>query len=227
MRSVHEVTRSSLGLAAAGIALGASLACPAALASTTGRAVTLGANLLVNPGAEAGAGATSDAVVPVLGWTGAGGFTVEQYGWLGVGSDDADLTPTTPGPAARGKNYFCVGSYSPIATGTQVVSLGGLKNTSAYRATLKGWLGGFDGQDDNAVVTAYLLGPTGRQLGSFHIGPALSAARGGLTSQVQRSAAKTLPAGVASIKVVMTMTRVSGNFNDGNADNLSLVLTKA
>jgi len=48
--------------------------------------------------------------------------------------------------------------------------------------------------------------------------------RGGLTSFLFRAATNPVPSGTRQIKLLLTMTRQSGSYNDGYADNLSLVL---
>ena len=57
-----------------------------------------GQNLLLNPGAEAGPGTSSDSVVKVPDWKQTGGFTAAQYSWSG-----GDISVTSPGPSARGR----------------------------------------------------------------------------------------------------------------------------
>ena len=59
-----------------------------------------GRNLILNPGAEAGPGTSSDSVVKVPDWKQTGGFTAADYSWSG-----GDISATSPGPSA-GQELF-------------------------------------------------------------------------------------------------------------------------
>src|SRR5690348_5925064 len=68
-------------------------------------AVTLGANAIVNPGAESNTGSStgSDVILPT-GWTASGKPTIVKYGAPG-----GFPLATSPGPTTRGKNFFAGG----------------------------------------------------------------------------------------------------------------------
>src|SRR2546425_9955415 len=69
-------------------------------------AVTLGTNVIVNPGAEANVGATTrTGVVHPSGWTFNHNATAVKYGSAG-GVPSA----TRPGPSTRGNNFFAGGA---------------------------------------------------------------------------------------------------------------------
>ena len=176
-----------------------------------------GRNLIANPGAESGKGTADDGVVPVPGWKGKGGFTAAQYAWSG-----GDVNATSPGPSGRGKNYFYGGPASAVSTGTQTVTLSG---AAGHKATLSGWIGGYDSQGDSARLTVTFLGSSGQSLGTLVIGPVTQAQRAGASELLLKTAAATVPAGTASATVVLKMVRAAGSDNDGMADNLSLVLS--
>ena len=93
--------------------------------------------------------------------------------------------------------------------------------------TLSGWLGGWEGQDDNAVLRVTFKDAAGATLGSGSIGPVLAAERNSVTSLVSKTTSGTVPAKTRRVEVVLEMTRTSGSYNDGYADNLSLVLGTA
>ncbi len=90
--------------------------------------------------------------------------------------------------------------------------------------TLSGFLGGFDGQDDNMTVTALFLNGSSISLGMLTIGPVTEPDRDGATTLLFRSISGAVPEGTRSIIVQMDATRFEGSYDDGYADNLSLVM---
>jgi hypothetical protein len=193
-------------------------------AAASANATVPSGNLLSNGDAEAGAcNAGSGSVASVPGWTTTGGFTVTCYGGSG-------FQPTPVSTAIGGGNQYFFGGNQPTSTATQTVDVSGDAteiDAGGVIATLSGYLGGFDGQDDNMVVTATFLDGSDGQLGdAFQIGPVLAADRSSTTTLLARSASAAVPAGTRSIQVVQTATRTSGSDNDGSADNLALALNQ-
>ena len=204
--------------------------------TSPGSAAACGANLITNPGAEAGRGTMANTVLPVPGWTTTGGFTAAAYSW-----SDGDLSPTTPGPSDRGKNYFYGGPSSATSTGTQLITLPDRVSTAKATYTLSGWVGGFSNQGDNATLfvtwensAGQPLVATRRGVGGFpggllvsaQVGPVTLAQRdGGTTELLSRQVSGPVPAAAHLAKVVLVMQRTGGTDNDGLADNLSLVLS--
>ncbi len=180
-------------------------------------------NLIVNSDAEAGGlGPTSNTVVAVPGWTTTSTFTIHQYG------DSNYMLYTDPGPSNRGNNFFYGGPGGTPSTGTQNIGVtggAGLINTGNVSFALSGWFGGYDGQDDNAVLTASFLDANNILLGSSSIGGVSSSDRNGASGLLFRASNGSVPVGTQNINVLLTMTRLQGSDNDGYADNLSLVLT--
>lgn len=178
-------------------------------------------NLLQNPGAEAGAGAAVDsAVVPVPGWTTTGSFTAVVYGIPG-------FPLASEGAPVGGANFFAGGPGASFSTATQVVDVSasaGQIDAGQLQTTLSGYLGGFQQQEDSAVVTATFQAADRHSLGSVSIGPVTATNRGGSTLLMPRSAGAAVPDLTRVIQVVITARRSSGVYNDGYADNLSLVL---
>ncbi|MBI4893569.1 MAG: hypothetical protein HY821_23315, partial [Acidobacteria bacterium] len=181
-----------------------------------------GDNLIVNGDAEKGEatpGCLGSATIP--GWTTDGIVSVCAYG------------PTTiaigaPGPANRGKNYFA-GAAGPSSVLSQTIDLTGSAtqiDTGSQAFTLSGWLGGYEVQDDAAKVTATFLGAGGNSLGSAWIGPVLAADRNSTTSLILKSASGTVPSGTRSVRIELLFTRAQGSYNDGYADNHSLILPR-
>lgn len=185
--------------------------------------VAFGANLIVNGDAEAGPG-TPDAMKPVTeipGWTTTGRYDVVVYGARG------DVPAVNdPGPTDRGKNFFTGGFNDAVSTATQLIDVSSQAAAIDAGATyaLSGWVGGYATQSDGAVVAIQLVAANGRGLGQAQIGPVTPSDRGSRTSLLQRSATGDVPRGTRKIIVTVTMTRRDGAYNDGYADNLSLVL---
>src|SRR5581483_5699010 len=150
-----------------------------------------GPNLIVNGDAEAGPGAPDDAsVVPVPGWSTEGNFTATQYSLPG------SPTPSDPGPADRGVNYFIGGPSNSASRAVQVVDVSGRAaaiDGGGVTFTLSGYLGGYGSQGDSAVLTATFRDASGTPLGSAAIGPVTPAERSGQTGLLQRTASGSVP----------------------------------
>ena len=182
-------------------------------------------NIILNPGAEAGPGSADGSTVPVPHWTvkKGGVFTAVQYGASG-----GFPAKTDPGPKSRGVNFFAGGNggKANAQTATQTDSLKSFAGVIAAGATftLAGYLGGFDGQTDNATVTVTWEDSTGATLGTATIGPVTEGARHGNTGLLSKSLMGTVPAGSATALVTIKCVRHSGAYDDGYADNLSLTI---
>ena len=187
-------------------------------------AFVTGVNLIVNGNAEAGTGsATGNNDVAVPGFTTAGNFTVVKYD-IGGGFPAS----TDAGPTSRGANFFAGGQSNASSSATQVIDISGGAVTidgGGVTFALSGFLGGFSTQGDNAVLTATFLG--GSALGTAGIGPVTAANRGNNTGLLFRDTTGRVPVGTRSISLTLQMTRTDGSYNDGYADDLSLVLTAA
>ncbi len=204
------------------------LACSAALAFSAvpaaSFATTLGSNLIVNGNAEADTGSNNgDQIGPVTGFTSTGQFTVVQYGASGGFPQPAD-----PGPADRGNNFFAGGPTAALSTGSQLIQVGDASaaiDSGKVAYDLSAWLGGFATQDDNAVLSLSFLDTDAAQLGTASLGPVTEPDRGGNTGLLSRDLMGLVPIGTRSIDVTLTLTRDEGSYDDGYADNLSLVLS--
>ena len=182
-----------------------------------------GTNLIVNGDAESGAATPSGTTVePVPGWNTAAGFTAVQYADTG-----GFPSLTDPGPAVRGSNFFAGGPDNSFSEATQSVDVSALSaafSSGLTPFTLSGYIGGFAGQDDNAVFRANFLDSNGVNLGSAQIGPVSAGDRENQTGLLFRSANGMVPAGTSSVFLDLQMTRLQGSYNDGYADNLSFTL---
>lgn len=180
-------------------------------------------NLIVNPDGELGAGSTNGDVLAVPGWTATGNFTVVQYGASGG-------FPTTldPGPSNRGNNFFAGGpsnSFSSASQKLDVTFASATINEGEARFMLSGWLGGWLNHPDQTILQAHFLDGGGNDLGMASIGPVSNTDRNNSTEFQFRSVDGIVPIGTESVNLVLNMTRFAGSYNDGYADNLSLVLT--
>jgi hypothetical protein len=184
---------------------------------------SLGKNLIINGDAEAGSGSASgNDVEPIPGWLTSSNFTVVQYG--------APAFPDSAVSAAigGGANFFAGGPDNSFSSATtQAVDVSALASgidAGADTITLSGDLGGFDGQDDDMTVTALFLNAAHVSLGTLVIGPVTEPDRDGVTTLLFRSISGAVPEGTRSIVIQMDATRFEGSYNDGYADNLSLVM---
>jgi hypothetical protein len=186
-------------------------------------AAIFGTNLIVNGDAEAGAGSASgNDLVAVPGWDLLGDFTVVRYGAPNFpgGSD--------PGVSVGGTNFFAGGPSNGSSAAQQTIDLSsaGLQiDTGTTAFDLSGYLGGFSSQGDNARITLTFfdsgLSPTGLQT---VLGPVSNTDRGNLTGLLFRETTGFIPVGARSVEVQLSAVRQAGSYNDGYADNLSLVL---
>ncbi len=186
------------------------------------RANIYGTNLILNGDAESGAGSYSGSdVLSVPHWNSSGNFTVAQYGV------SSGVLVTCPGPSSRGSNYFAGGPINAASSAWQdvdVSAIGSDIDADSVVCNLSGWLGGWSGDNDNAKLTAYYINASGQTIGSLTLGPVLATDRGNVTALLYRQATIRMPHGTRTVRCMLTMTRVTGSYNDGYADNLSLIL---
>ena len=189
-----------------------------ALMAPSSRA-SLQVNLIVNGDAEAGPSSPA----PPPGFTVVGGARALDYA-----NGGGFPTASTPGPTDRGLNFF-YGGNSAVSSLSQTIGLtaadGLVIDAGLASYDLRGYLGGFAGQNDNARLTADFRDSSDLSLGMATIGPVLNADRGGVTALILQETIGAVPIGTRSIDVTILFTRTAGTSNDGYADNLSLVLT--
>ncbi len=205
----------------------AAVAASALGAWPTSARADFGVNLIANPGAESGTlvatvGGFSTYSTP--GWTNLlGNFEAELYS-EGVAPN---INPASPGPADRGRLLF-YGGVAALTIATQSITLAttDLAAIDAGRAgyNLSGYLGGFANQDDNTILSAAFRSGSGALLASSSVGPVLAADRNQISGLLFRSASGAVPVGTRSVDILLTITRVSGSFNNGAADNLNFSL---
>lgn len=186
----------------------------------------LGNNLIVNGDGEAAPGSSDgDTLVTVPGWTTLmGNFNAVQYDASGFpGAAD-------PGPANRGANFLAGGPDTDESQASQEIDLSALATTvdaGSISYNLSGFLGGYSTQEDHASLTAYFQDGTGATTGTAVIGPVSQADRQGNTGLLSRTATGKLPVHTRKVHLVLDLVRTDGSYDDGYADNLSLVLSQA
>lgn len=183
-------------------------------------------NLIINGDAESDVGSSTGAVIgPVTGFTTGGNFTVTKYG--AVISSGHFPALASHGPVDRGQNFFSGGPENAASSARQVINVSSMASSIDLGSTgyeLSGFLGGFSTQNDRAVVTATFLNDTNGVLGQSSIGPITHSDRHDVTGLWCAIALGTVPAGTRSIEIALALTRSAGSYNDGYADNLSLML---
>ncbi len=179
-------------------------------------------NLLENGSAEDDPAVTGNGTADhdLAGWvTETGQFTATRY-TAGGGYPVA----SSPGPSGRG-GFFFSGGQAPSSSGSQIIDV------SAYAAridagsqaySLSGFLGGFEGQTDDAQLSVTFKDAGGAALDSASIGPVTPAERNNVTGLLSRVATGTVPVGTRSVEAVLLLTKSDPAFtyNDGYADNL-------
>jgi hypothetical protein len=178
-------------------------------------------NLVVNPGAEAGAGAAdSSAQPPLPGWTVESTFTAVNYG------APAFLTLEDGARLSGGANFFAGGPGGAVAAASQTINVSVAAaeiDAGKVSASLSALIGGYASQDDSATVSATPLNSSSIGIApATTLGPVLQADRAGVTNLLPRSTTFAVPAGTRAISVRITATRSAGSYNDGYVDNVNL-----
>lgn len=215
------MTRKRTAVLVAGMALG--LLAP----MTPATAATKTVNIIRDSGAESAKPyGPYGATVPVPLWkpSQATGFTAVKYGTLYF------ITKNGPGPKSRGHNFFAGGDGAGPYAATQVDSLTpylALISSGKAKFTLSGWFGGYAYQRDYATLRVTWENAAGAAVGKPKpIGDVTAAQRKNITGLLARSTKGTVPTSATQALVTVKMVRVDGGYDDGYADNLSLVISR-
>ncbi len=184
-------------------------------------------NLVRNGDAEAAAGASSGAFVGVPNWrAGAPQVSMTVVPYDAPGGFPSLATDTVP--AVHGYNFFA-GGNSAVAVSIQDIDLSPLAaniDADTVNFDCSADLGGFLDQEDTATVEYDFLDQASHLLSQVILGPVTAADRGDLTGLLHRDAIGLVPAQTRTVELFVTLTRSPGmGYNDGYADNISLVLT--
>lgn len=185
---------------------------------------SFGGNLIVNGDAEADPSATGDGTInhDVSAWMNeTGDFTITKYNAL-----NGFPTSTAPGPENRGVFFFS-GGRTALSTASQTIDVATCAaeiDSNTQRFLLSGFLGGWTSSNDQAKVSLSFRDAGNAEIGTASIGPVTAGDRRNITGLFPRSSSGIVPAGTRTIEVSLQITRFDTTFNDGYADNLSLVL---
>ena len=198
---------------------------PIGFSETRRPVAQLGENLIFNGDAEYERGFVGYVGVPdawVPGWYDPGYFTVVQYDSLGGYPGDGD-----PGPDDRGLNFFAGGWTNSDSYATWNIDLSSIASDidAGTNWELSGWLGGYLNQEDHTIVTINFLDSSGDVVGNGVIGPVTATDRNYVTGLLKRSSTGNVPQGAREVEVRIDAFRDSG-YNDGYADNLTLIITQ-
>jgi uncharacterized protein (TIGR03437 family) len=170
----------------------------------------LGANLIVNGGAESGPSAPETAnTLYIPGWSTANGLSVAPYGGAGW------ISIADPGPADRGVNLFCGGGdmYQDL----DVSPAASLIDSSQVTFQVSAWLGGVAGVTSPTLTYMFFdwsgnqLAPTATLGTTSHSG----------TGLVDTSHSGPLPSGTRRVHIALSFPGASSNFM---ADNIAFTL---
>jgi hypothetical protein len=188
------------------------------------QAVPYDTNLLVNGDGEAGAASSTGDPVPIPGWTNVGvpALTVVPYG------APAGFPTASQGPPGGGNQFFAGGNlpsseaYETIDVSANAADI----DNGQVVAQISGWFGGFANQGDYAQLEVSFLAEGGSVLLAAPATGAVKAInRGNVTKLLLRGTSILVPPNTRKITAFLHMTQVdAGTFNDGYADNLSIVL---
>jgi hypothetical protein len=194
------------------------------ISSALAATVPFNQNLIINGDAESDVGSAAGAVIgSVTGFTTVGNFTVTKYG-----ASSGFPLATDPGPVNRGLNFFSGGPNNAASSAHQLIDVSSIASSidlGSTRYELSGFLGGFSSQGDHAVLTANFWDDQNAPLGFSAIGAVTNIDRNNVTGLLERSTDGIVPVGTRSIQIALALTRTAGAYNDGYADNLSLILT--
>lgn len=184
------------------------------------------ANLVVNGDCETGSLAPDfNTWVAPSGWTlGDGQLDAQAYSAGGGG----DLNTAYANANGDGLGYFS-GGNAGFSSAYQIVDLSSFAakiDSGSATFNFGGDFGGYAGQDDSFSATITFYGADGTTvLGSDTIGGFKAADRGSISELIHDADSAAVPAGARFVRVELDATRISGTYNDGYADNISLTLT--
>ncbi|CAF1489237.1 unnamed protein product [Adineta steineri] len=193
--------------------------------STTTTTIISPSNWLINGDGESGLCSTNNSVVHPTGWNLNGSITQVYYN-----NSEANILSTDPGPNNRGRCFF-YGGPSPFDSSMwQYVNMSNLINpilidNQTIYFNFSAWIGGYQGQTDNAQVSLTFLNQINQQVGStFTLGPVTNTQRSNQTSLLFQSSNGFVPVGARSFLVMVKINFFQGYDNDGNIDNIDLYL---
>jgi hypothetical protein len=186
-------------------------------------------NLILNPGAEDGPGNDTGGTVP------------EINNW-GVPSDELAM-PTVgyyngvnglpgandPGPSNRGNKFFAGGPGTTVSGLQQTIFVNpdwsSAIDNSFVKFDLSAFLGGNISQTDATTLTVTFLDANLQEVGKVKLGPTTPLERDDKTGLFAVAQSDYVPAGTRRMVVDLEFRRDTGDYNDGYADSLELILS--
>ena len=207
--------------------LGGILFASVAAQLATGQSALFGNNLIVNGGAESGAGGDGvTRVTNVPGWQASGGCDV--YAYQTAFRKVNAVSPTDIVPRGAGDNYFAGGQAAASCTFVQNPAIdlsAGASTIDAGKATyaLSGYLGGYGADHDNATLMVSFQNASGAAIKTYTIGPVTATDRLDSGLYLRRQIGQ-VPVGARKAAITLNMNWVDGATNEAAADNLGLIL---
>jgi hypothetical protein len=136
-------------------------------------------------------------------------------------------TVNSPGPGARGANFFAGGPDHATGDMEQTMDVSSLAtdiDEGRIQFTLSGFFGGFADNEDSAKVAISFRNAGGNYFTNEKIGDVNASDRSNVTGLLFRTITGTVPADTRSLGIFLTFTRSTGAYNDGYVDNLTLKL---
>lgn len=173
------------------------------------------------------------AVVDLIqGWERPQGSSLTAIYYNSQNPDGSFPTSNDPGPPQRGYHFFGGGPNNASSSAYQTIDLGQKLgsdwleaiNAGNVQFKLSGYLGGYQAQNDGAVLVATFLDADGKELSQASIGTVSAAEREDKTGLFLRQTDGLVPNGTRKVRLYLEFTRTDGAYNDGYADNLELSL---
>jgi hypothetical protein len=179
--------------------------------------VALGANLLVNPGAEVGPSAPPPGLpLYIPEWSTYGDISVAPYGGTGW------IAPTDPGPSNRGVNLFCKATPGTAAMyqDLDVTAQASLIDAGKGNYQVAAYLGGLAGTNSPTLVYQFFDWSGNQLAATANLGPVNRSTTG--LQLVSHSGV--LPAGTRRVHIELDYF---GGTDDGMADEISFLVGNA
>lgn len=195
------------------------------LVATPAHAAIPRGNLILNPGAEAGPGATNAfTALPPPAWISTGSFTAVRYGSAGF------PTVAQGGAISGGQNFFAGGPRIGENAAGQILNVSSAASeidAGLVGATLSGQMGGREDESDHMAVEATFVNGAGAPIEELEIDPVTEGDRNGQTGFVASAEVGVVPSGTRAIVVRMEALGLEGAYQDAYVDNLDLTLAPA
>ena len=191
----------------------------------------LGKNLIINPGFENDAAGRYTPDVPnnqqitniaISGWNDSGPATIYRY--IHPAEEGFPLAGVNAIPADCGKNFFVGVDSGDVYQDIDFEGLAALIDGRGVLFSLSGWIGGYDHHADTLEIIAVFMDGQKQEIQQFSIGPVLAAERENKSDFLYRSTSGTVPAGSASVRLILRTKRNDG-IADAYADNLKFSLS--